>query len=143
MVEFIVGGSTRIVTACTVNQHIAGAKIVQYLLVYLLQIVTVKHICLVCLCNTAFRVNLVGYFLRCFLVKVEHSDLAARCCEFFCKHAADSAARAGYHTDFTGQIGIQYILCHGTFLLFLCHKRHIVLVYLAQAFSHASNRPFR
>ena len=117
--ELIVRRSARIVSARTIDQHVARTKICQDLLMHLVKVLTIQYVCLICLCRSALCSDLVRNFLSGFLIQVENCHLAACCRQLLCEHTADRAACTCDNTNFTCQICIQHIFSHNAFLLYL------------------------
>ncbi len=103
----VVRGGPGVVAARPVHQNIAGAQVLEHLLMHRLQGLRLQHVGLVALTDEALGFALVGQLFDRFLIQVQSRHLRARLGERLRHGAAQHAARAGDYHHFAGEINFQ------------------------------------
>ena len=104
---FLIGGGAGVVAACTVDQDIAGAEVLQNSLMDFFAADLFQHVAAVGPSLTAFLTNAFGDLFGSGFVKIQHGDLCAGCGQSLAEHAAQHAAGTGDHGNFSGKIRIK------------------------------------
>ena len=112
MLVFVIGGGSGVVSACTVNENVAGTQILYNCLVYLSQSLGVENVSLIALADIALCLQLVSQLLYRLLIEVESRYLCARCRKGSCHSAADKSARAGHYYHLAGEIYVKGKIFH-------------------------------